>query len=139
VAGEPGGGDILGAIGRAGSLYSRVSRTRERGEAVVYRACGLVPVIIVNLLDSFVLSPRFCVRMYTISGTPACCTTTPPPLGCFVYLLHSPSSFWVLTAFLLTYSYCVHLIVSKPQHKPYMLEMNMGRMRHNKRSLQVWG
>lgn len=50
MAGEPGAGDILSAVYRAGSARSQISRTRKRGETVVCCACGLAPVIVVNTL-----------------------------------------------------------------------------------------
>jgi hypothetical protein len=84
------------------------------GEAVrsLYMWAGS-PFRFMNLLDSFVLSPRFCVCVYPYyTRYPACCTTTLSPLRLLrVRDLHSPSSSWVSTTF---YPYCVHLIVSEP-------------------------
>ena len=64
MAGEPGAGDILSAVCGTELPYTFRFRELKRGESVVC-TCGPDPIIIiVNLLDSFVLFPRFCVRMY---------------------------------------------------------------------------
>jgi len=98
--------------------------------------CALDPVIVVvHLLDSFALSPYFCVRMYPYyTRHPSMLYHHPSPSRLLrVRLLHSPSNSWVSTAF---YTYCVQLIVSEIQHKPYRCEMDVGFMRNNKRSSQ---